>query len=151
MINVVRIPVLGLISSLVDAGPYPTRTVIHLLFLALAGLPVLVGTGNLISVFFPAPLPQRGKRALGQERTGNEGCIQALVRSIFSTLGLIPLAIMTGIAALPLLVGGYIPFLGFAISLPMAVVFSIAYYLTATHVVAHILERRWPRILEQVQ
>ena len=151
MINLVLIPLLGLISSFLDAGPYPLRNVLQLLFLSLAGLPILVGTGNLISVFFPTPLPQRGKRALGQERTGNEGCLQALIRSVFSTLGLVPLLIMAGIAALPLLLGDRIPFLGFGISLPIAVVFALAYYLTATHVVAHVLDRRWPKILEQVQ
>ncbi len=150
-INLVLVPLLGLISSLLNSGPYPTSTVIQILFLALAGLPILVGTGNLISVQFPAPLPQRGKRTLGQERTGNEGCLQAFIRSIFSTLGLIPLLIMAGIAILPRLLGDHIPFLSFGLTLPVAGIFSLAYYLIATHIAAHILDHRWPKVLQQIQ
>lgn len=150
-INLVLIPLLGLIASLLNSGPYPTMAIANFLFLGLAGLPILVGTGNLISVFFPAPLPQRGKRALGQERTGNEGCLQAVIRSLFSTLGLIPLLIMAGIAILPRFLGSSIPFLVYEISLPVALVFSLSYYLIATHIAGHILDQRWPRVLQQVQ
>ncbi|MEZ5990047.1 MAG: hypothetical protein R3F30_13145 [Planctomycetota bacterium] len=144
------VPLLGLLAMWQGGGPYPVDEVLRLMAILLLATPILLGVGNLVSVLLPSPSPQRGKRVLGQERTGQEGCLWAVLRSVLTLGGFVPVAIVLAVGFSPALLGDRLPFLGYGLTLPLGLVLSLLLYAVATVLAGEQLDRRWPRLLQLV-
>ena len=139
---------IGELIVLVLAGAFLSHgwnVVLPVMVIGLAGIGVVLGCGNITSVFFPQRMRQmqRGFQATGSS-SGTAGCM----RSIMS----IAMLVVTLIVLLPVAAALFLPLYfhtewlwGFAI--PGALVYAIAFYEIVTWIVAPHMLTRVPEIL----
>ena len=152
--NLIFVPCLGLLHSQLTGEAYPKEEIALLLAIDLAVLPILAGAGNLISTLLPQPVAARGRRALGQERMGNAGCMNILLRAVFSFLSLLP-ALLVGLVfvapgflyAEEGLKGAwrYLP-----VTVPLGFLLSLLCYGGMTLLASRILQRNWHAVLARL-
>ena len=149
LLNSLLIPGLAGIPMMLRRGtPYPTDTVLKLLALNAASLPVVIGVGALVSVFFPQGVAARGRRVLTQEQTGGDGCFTAMFRSFLSAAMTIPLGILFVIIwVLPNLLRD--PRVHW-FTVPGGILCGMAIYAILVVVASRGFERGEPRILEEM-
>ncbi len=148
--NSIAIPALALLASRLAHTPFPIHTTILAVLLGLVVLPVMLATGNVLSVLLPTRVGRRGRRALGQDRTGNEGCIGTSQRMLFSLLAMIPMAVVGYVCVWPVLNGGTLNSTFYLVSLPTSAVLTATLYLVITHRAAIVFERRRERIVAKL-
>jgi hypothetical protein len=132
---------------LIAAGAFLTHAwnlVLPVLIGGLAGMGVALGCGNITSVYFPQYMRQmqRGFRASGQ--TSQAGCLRAVMSFamlIVSGILLIPVALALG---LPLIFNSEWIWL---ITMPLSLIYGIAFHQVATRLVAPRMLERAPEIL----
>jgi ABC-2 type transport system permease protein len=135
---------LGIVELLllIALGAFLTRAwnlVLPVLVVGLAGMGVTLGCGNFTSVYFPQFVRQmqRGFRATGQ--TSQSGCLRtvmSLVMLVVTAILLIPVALALG---LPMY---YSAEWIWGITVPLALIYGVAFHQVVTRLVA-------PRILEK--
>jgi hypothetical protein len=132
---------------LITAGAFITQAwnyVLPVLIGGLAGMGVALGCGNITSVYFPqyTRQMQRGFRATGQ--SSQAGCLRAfmsITMLIVSGILLIPVALALG---LPLVFqAAWI----WIITMPLSLIYGLAFHQVATRVVAPRMVQRAPEIL----
>jgi hypothetical protein len=132
---------------LITAGAFITQAwnyVLPVLIGGLAGMGVALGCGNITSVYFPqyTRQMQRGFRATGQ--SSQAGCLRAfmsITMLIVSGILLIPVALALG---LPLVFqAAWI----WIITMPLSLIYGIAFHQVATRIVAPRMVQRAPEIL----
>jgi ABC-2 type transport system permease protein len=150
LLNSLLIPGIAGIPMFLQRGiEYPWRTVLLLVALNAAALPVVIGTGALVSVYFPQGVAARGRRVLTQDQTGGDGCFTAMFRSLLSMAMTIPLAILFVIIwVVPTLVirDARVHW----ITVPSGIACGAAIYVVLLAIAARGLEHREPRILEEL-
>jgi len=132
---------------LIAVGAFITHAwnlVLPVLVGGLAGMGVALGCGNITSVYFPqyTRQMQRGFRATGQ--TSQAGCLRAVMSFailILSGILLIPVALALG---LPLIFNSEWIWI---ISMPLSLIYGIAFHQIATRRVAPRMLERAPEIL----
>ena len=130
---------------LITVGAFITQAwsfVLPVLIGGLAGMGVSLGCGNITSVYFPQYLRQRGFRATGQ--TSQAGCLRAIMS--FSML------IVSGILLIPVALALGLPLVFHAawiwiITMPLSLIYGIAFHQVATRIVAPRMVERAPEIL----
>ena len=132
---------------LIAIGAFLTHAwnlVLPVIVVGLAGMGVTLGCGNFTSVYFPQYVRQmqRGFRATGQASQG--GCLRAvlsLVMLVVTAILLIPVALALG---LPMLY--HVEWIwGFTI--PLALIYGIAFHQVVTRLVAPRILKKAPEIL----
>ncbi|HLH60664.1 MAG TPA: hypothetical protein VKV20_03195 [Ktedonobacteraceae bacterium] len=118
--------------------------VLPVLAVALAGMGITLGCGNFTSVYFPQYVRQmqRGFRATGQSSQG--GCLRGIV-------SLLMLAV-TAVLLIPVGVALILPVLFhvqwvWAVSIPLALIYGVAFHQVVTRLVAPRIVDRAPEIL----
>ena len=132
---------------LITAGAFITRAwnfVFPVLIGGLAGMGVALGCGNITSVYFPQYTRQmlRGFRSTGQ--TSQAGCLRAIMSFsilIVSGILLIPVALALG---LPIVF--HVEWV-WIITMPLSLLYGIAFHQVATRMVAPRMVERAPEIL----
>ncbi len=132
---------------LVAAGAFITHAwdfVLPVLVGGLAGMGVSLGCGNITSVYFPQYVRQmqRGFRATGQP--SQAGCLRAAMS--FAML------IVSGILLIPVALALGLPFIFqvqwiWSITMPLTLIYGIAFHQVATRLVAPRMLERAPEIL----
>ena len=132
---------------LVAVGAFITQAwifVLPVLVGGLAGMGVALGCGNITSVYFPQYVRQRqrGFQATGQP--AQAGCLRAAMS--FAML------IVTGILLIPVALALGLPFIFhlqwiWAITMPLTLIYGIAFHQIATRLVAPRMLERAPEIL----
>jgi hypothetical protein len=132
---------------LIAIGAFITHAwdyVLPVLVGGLAGMGVALGCGNITSVYFPQYVRQmqRGFRATGQ--TSQAGCLRAAMS--FAML------IVAGILLIPVVLALGLPFIFQAqwiwtITIPLTLIYGIAFHQVATRLVAPRMLERAPEIL----
>jgi ABC-2 type transport system permease protein len=138
---------IGELVVLTAAGAFFTRAwnfVLPVLIGGLAGMGVALACGNITSVYFPQYMRQmqRGFRASGQ--TSQAGCLRAVMSFamlIVAGILLIPVALALG---LPLIFTSDWIWL---ITMPLSLIYGIAFHQIATRLVAPRMLERAPEIL----
>jgi ABC-2 type transport system permease protein len=138
---------IGELVVLIVAGAFFTHAwsfVLPVLIGGLAGMGVALACGNITSVYFPQYMRQmqRGFRASGQ--TSQAGCLRALMSFamlIVAGILLIPVALALG---LPLIFNSEWIWL---ITMPLSLIYGIAFHQVATRFVAPRMLERAPEIL----
>jgi ABC-2 type transport system permease protein len=135
---------LGIVElvALVSIGAFVSRAwnfVLPVFIGGLAGMGVTLGCGNFTSVYFPQYMRQmqRGFRATGQ--TSQAGCLRAImsfVMLVVTLILLIPVALALG---LPMIF--HVEWI-WSITIPLTLIYGVAFHQIATRFVA-------PRMLEQ--
>jgi ABC-2 type transport system permease protein len=111
----------------------------------IAGMLVAMGCGNIVSILLPTRVRQI--RAGENRIAGENGCLRALLTSIAFTIVWILLAPVAAAVALPLLFShaDLLP-----LTLATGLVYAVALYQLATWLIAPVMLRRAPEILEIV-
>jgi len=132
---------------LVAAGAFITHMwgfVLPVLVGGLAGMGVALACGNITSVYFPQYVRQmqRGFRATGQP--SQAGCLRAIMS--FTML------IVSGILLIPVALALGLPYIFqaqwiWAITMPLTLIYGIAFHQVATRIVAPRMVERAPEIL----
>ncbi|HEY6284685.1 MAG TPA: hypothetical protein VIX20_03400 [Ktedonobacteraceae bacterium] len=132
---------------LISVGAFITHAwnyVLPVLIGGLAGMGVALGCGNITSVYFPQYVRQmqRGFRATGQ--TSQAGCLRAAMS--FTML------IVAGILLIPVALVLGLPFIFqaqwiWSITMPLTLIYGIAFHQVATRLVAPRMLERAPEIL----
>jgi ABC-2 type transport system permease protein len=119
-----------------------------MLVVGLAGIAVVLGCGNLTSVLFPMRMRtfQRGIQAIGSS-SNNTGC----VRSVMT----FAMMIVTAIVLIPVAASAYLPLIFhmqwvWVFSIPVALLYAIAFYWIVLWLISPRMEARIPEILAQV-
>src|SRR5436305_4313832 len=143
------IATLGIVELvvLISVGAFITHAwnyVLPVLVGGLAGMGVALGCGNITSVYFPQYMRQmqRGFRATGQ--TSQAGCLRAvmsLAMLVVAGILLIPVALALG---LPLIFQAQWIW---SITMPLTLIYGIAFHQIATRLVAPRMLERAPEIL----
>nr|BBH94598.1 hypothetical protein KTA_27970 [Thermogemmatispora argillosa] len=114
----------------------------------LAGMSVVLGWGNLTSVFFPMPLIQRGMFLSSSAGYSGAGCTRGLIQLAMLAVMLLSLAPVILAMLVPLWLG--VTWLWIVVA-PASLLYGLAFYLLLTRLVAApALLRRGPEILEIV-
>ncbi|HTD19854.1 MAG TPA: hypothetical protein VK667_10025, partial [Ktedonobacteraceae bacterium] len=115
------------------------------LIVGLAGIGIVLGCGNITSIFLPQRVRQiqRGMMASGSS-AGNAGCTRSLITMLMLLLTLVLLVPVALSLLLPLFF--HIRWV-WIFSIPAALVYSAAFYLIATSLVAPHMLSRAPEIL----
>ncbi len=143
VIGIVELLILSLASAALSHG-WPL--VLPVLAMGLAGIGVVIGCGNVSSVFLPQRMRQmqRGFQATGSS-SGNAGCIRGLMSFLMLGVSLVVLS--------PVIVALFFP-LYFHIrwvwvfSIPAALLYGIVFHQLVTWLVAPRMLARAPEILE---
>jgi len=143
VIGIVELLILSLASAALSHG-WPL--VLPVLAMGLAGIGVVIGCGNVSSVFLPQRMRQmqRGFQATGSS-SGNAGCIRGLMSFLMLGVSLVVLS--------PVIVSLFFP-LYFHIrwvwvfSIPAALLYGIVFHQLVTWLVAPRMLARAPEILE---
>ena len=143
VIGIVELLILSLASAALSHG-WPL--VLPVLAMGLAGIGVVIGCGNVSSVFLPQRMRQmqRGFQATGSS-SGNAGCIRGLMSFLMLGVSLVVLS--------PVIVALFFP-LYFHIrwvwvfSIPAALLYGIVFHQLVTWLVAPRMLARVPEILE---
>ncbi len=132
---------------LVAVGAFITQAwvfVLPVLVGGLAGMGVALGCGNITSVYFPQYVRQRqrGFQATGQP--AQAGCLRAAMSFV--------MLIVTGILLIPVALALGLPFIFqslwiWAITMPLTLIYGIAFHQIATRLVAPRMLERAPEIL----
>ena len=132
---------------LISVGAFITHAwnyVLPVLIGGLAGMGVALGCGNITSVYFPQYVRQmqRGFRATGQ--TSQAGCLRAAMS--FAML------VVAGILLIPVALALGLPFIFqaqwiWSITMPLTLIYGIAFHRVATYLVAPRMLERAPEIL----
>jgi ABC-2 type transport system permease protein len=119
-----------------------------MLVVGLAGIAVVLGCGNVTSVLFPIRMRtfQRGIQATGSS-SGNAGCL----RSVMS----FAMMIVTAIVLVPVAASAYLPLIFhmqwvWVFSIPVALLYAVAFYWIVLWLIAPRMQARVPEILAQV-
>ncbi len=116
-----------------------------ILVAGLSGMGVVLGCGNVTSVFFPQRMRQmRGFRATGSSSFSGDGCLRSImvmVMMVVTAILLIPVALALG---LPLI---FHTQWSWIITIPLSLAYGIAFHQIVTRVVAPHLTARTPEIL----
>src|SRR5438270_3642482 len=144
VIGIVELLILSLASAALSHG-WPL--VLPVLAMGLAGIGVVIGCGNVSSVFLPQRMRQmqRGFQATGSS-SGNAGCIRGLMSFLMLGVSLVVLS--------PVIVALFLP-LYFHIrwvwvfSIPAALLYGIVFHQLVTWLVAPRMLARAPEILEK--
>ncbi|MBX5456025.1 MAG: hypothetical protein IRZ31_03925 [Thermogemmatispora sp.] len=123
--------------------------VLPFLVSGLASIGIVLGWGNLTSVFFPQPVIQRrGMLLTGSASYSGAGCTRGLLQLLILAISLISLAPV--ILAMLLPIWFNMTWL-WIITIPVSLAYGLAFYLLLTRfVAAPALLRRGPEILEAV-
>ena len=112
--------------------------------LGLAGMGVTLGCGNFTSVYFPQYMRQmqRGFRATGT--TSQSGCLRAVMSLV--------MLLVTALLVAPVALGLFLPLIFRAqwlwtITIPLSLVYGIAFHQIVTRLVAPRIVERAPEIL----
>ena len=143
VIGIIELLILSLASAALSHG-WPL--VLPVLAMGLAGIGVVIGCGNVSSVFLPQRMRQmqRGFQATGSS-SGNAGCIRGLMSFLMLGVSLVVLS--------PVIVALFFP-LYFHIrwvwvfSIPAALLYGIVFHQLVTWLVAPRMLAREPEILE---
>jgi len=143
VIGIIELLILALASAALSHG-WPL--VLPVLAMGLAGIGVVIGCGNVSSVFLPQRMRQmqRGFQATGSS-SGNAGCIRGLMSFLMLGVSLVVLS--------PVIVALFFP-LYFHIrwvwvfSIPAALLYGIVFHQLVTWLVAPRMLARAPEILE---
>jgi ABC-2 type transport system permease protein len=142
---------LGLVELLVLLGmatfvTHAWNLLLPVLVAALAGMGIVLGAGNVVSIFFPQRMRQvRGMMAGGAGAYSGSGCIRALVQLLMMLVTLIlllPVGLALGIPALLGLTWLWIIFI------PLSLAYGLLFYQIATRLAAPHMLKRAPEILE---
>jgi len=142
MLGIVELIVLVMVSAFISQNG---GSILPVLVIGLAGIGVVLGCGNFSSIFIPQRMrqSQRGIQATGSS-AGNAGCIRAVMSlgmMLVTVVLLVPVAL-----ALFLPVFFHIQWL-WVLSIPLAILYAVAFYLLVTWLVAPQMLRRVPEIL----
>ncbi|MDQ2717370.1 MAG: hypothetical protein M3Z08_20930 [Chloroflexota bacterium] len=111
----------------------------------LAGMGVVLGCGNVTSVFFPQRMRQmRGFRATGSSSFSGDGCLRSvmvLVMMAVTAILLVPVILALGLPIFFHVQWSWI------ITIPLSLAYGIAFHQIVTRIVAPHLTRRTPEIL----
>ena len=132
---------------LISVGAFITHAwnyVLPVLIGGLAGMGVALGCGNITSVYFPQYMRQmqRGFRATGQ--TSQAGCLRAAMS--------LAMLVVAGILLIPVALALGLPFIFQAqwiwcITMPLTLIYGLAFHQIATRLVAPRMLERAPEIL----
>ncbi|MAE77445.1 MAG: hypothetical protein CMJ85_11310 [Planctomycetes bacterium] len=151
IVNLLLVPGLAAATSWLSGESIPIIDVAMITLIDVVVLPAVLGSSNLISVLFPARVGQRGRRALGQDRTGNEGCVGSVARLIFSFVAVIPASLVALVIAWPVWLSGSVPNpLALTLAALIGLAVSVAFWLTLTHLASKHLERTMQETLAKV-
>lgn len=141
MIGVVELIVLVLV------GVFLTRNwnlALLALIVGLAGIALVLGCGNLSSVFFPTRMRQmRGLRATGSS-SGSGGCLRSIM--------VLTLMIVTAILLIPVALALFLPIVlhaqwAWVITIPASLIYGAAFYIVVTGIASSRMLDREPEIL----
>ncbi|GER82522.1 MAG: hypothetical protein IMW90_03305 [Thermogemmatispora sp.] len=123
--------------------------VLPFLVAGLASIGIVLGWGNLTSVFFPQPVIQRrGMLLAGSASYSGAGCTRGLFQLLILAISLVSLAPVILAMILPMWLN--MTWL-WIVSVPVSLAYGLAFYLLLTRfVAAPALLRRGPEILEAV-
>jgi hypothetical protein len=143
VIGVVELVVLVLASA---ALSHNWNLVLPILTVGLAGIAVVIGCGNISSVFLPQRVRQmqRGAQATGS-LSGTAGCLRGLMSLLVMVASLVILA--------PVLVALFLPLFFniqwvWVFTIPAALLYGLAFHQLVTWLVAPYMLARMPEILE---
>ena len=142
LMGCVELIVLVLVSAFLS---HNWNNIFPVLVIGLAGIGVVLGCGNITSVFFPQRMRQmqRGFRATGSS-SGNAGCMRSLISLAMMLVTLIVLLPVAAALFLPL----YFHFQWlWLFTIPAALIYAIAFYEIVTWLVAPHILTRTPEIL----
>ncbi|MEO8954519.1 MAG: hypothetical protein ABI396_10570 [Ktedonobacteraceae bacterium] len=142
VMGVVELFVLVLVSALFS---HTWNVVLPVMVIGLAGIGVVLGCGNITSVFFPQRMRQmqRGFRATGSS-AGNNGCMRSVISLLMMAVTIVVLLPVAAALFLPLFFNTQWLWV---VSIPGALVYGIAFYGIVTHLVAPRMLTRVPEIL----
>jgi hypothetical protein len=115
--------------------------------IGVSGIAVALAWGNFASTYFPRYQPQVGRRgyvATGGQAQGNGGClnqVMSLIMTIVTAITLAPVALAVGIPFflnMSWLLG---------VTIPLSLLYGLAFYLILTHFSAKHMREREPEIL----
>ncbi|GHO59318.1 hypothetical protein [Ktedonobacter robiniae] len=143
--------VLGTLNLLIVIllGAYVAHSweyVLPALTIGLAGLGIVLGCGNLSSVYFPSRMPQeqRGYQASAITTSQENGCLRLIQTS---ALFLLMLVLLTPVAAALLLPVFFHVLWLWSLSIPASLVYSWLLYFITTHLAAQRMLQKAPEIL----
>lgn len=143
--NLLMIPSLFALAAWLGDEAIDTDSMIAHTTVGLVTLPAIFGSSNLVSVYLPLRVPQRSRRALGQDQSQGGGCATMIVRTISALVALAP-AIACALLVLrigrdaPPGAGGFAAWLGFDVAL--ATLASLATYALCTAHAGRALDAR---------
>lgn len=88
--NALMVPTLSFLSAWISKRPLDSGMLVAHLAVSLVALPAIFGPANLISVWMPLRVPQRSRRALGQDMSQGGGCTTILTRTVSALIALVP-------------------------------------------------------------
>jgi len=133
---------------LVLAGAFLSHgwnVVLPVFIVGLAGIGVVLGCGNITSVFFPQRMRQmqRGFQATGSS-VGNAGCMRTIMTLVMMVVSIIVLLPVAAALFLPLFFQAQWIWI---LSMPATLIYAIAFYMIVTRLVAPRMLTRTPEIL----
>ncbi len=138
---------IGELILLIGVGAFLSQAwdlVLPVAILGLAGMGVTLGCGNFTSVYFPQYMRQmqRGFRATGT--TSQSGCLRGVMSLV--------MLLVTALLVAPVALGLFLPLFFHAqwvwtITMPLSLVYGIAFHQIATRLVAPRIVERAPEIL----
>jgi hypothetical protein len=139
---------IGELIVLVLAGAFLSHgwsVVLPVMVIGLAGIGVVLGCGNITSVFFPQRMRQmqRGFQATGSS-SGTAGCMRSIMSMVMLVVTLIVLLPVAAALFLPLYF--HVEWI-WVFAIPGALVYAIAFYEIVTWIVAPHMLTRVPEIL----
>src|SRR5437588_1752570 len=141
-LGLVELVLLLLISGFLS---HDWNFVLPVLVVGLAGIAVVLGCGNVSSVFFPQRMRQiqRGFQATGSS-AGSAGCMRAIMSMVMMFVTLVVLVPVAVALFLPLLF--HIQWV-WVFSIPAALIYAIAFHQIVTRLIAPRIIERTPEIL----
>lgn len=146
--NVLMVPSLTILGAWLGKRQVDVPELIVHVTLSVTVLPAIFGTANLVSVFMPLRVPQRSRRALGQDQSQGGGCTTMFLRILFAVIALMPAALCALLLLRPWRRGNTLDTEWAVLWLPLAILASVACWYYGTVAAGAALDARRPKLAD---
>lgn len=149
--NLVMVPSLALLGAWLGRRSFDVEAIVVLTVTSCIVLPAMLGTANVISVLLPLRVPQRSRRALGQDQSQGGGCTTPIVRIFASLAALAPAAGVAILVTRPWTRRPSIDVEWLAFFVPIALALALGTWFGLTRLAGHLLDARRERLCEYLR
>ncbi|MCA8968895.1 MAG: hypothetical protein KDC95_03900 [Planctomycetes bacterium] len=149
--NLVMVPSLCILGAWLGSRRIDAALIVMLTAASVLALPAILGTANLVSVLLPLRVPQRSRRALGQDQSHGGGCTTPILRIGSALLALTPAAGCAIALLRPWMRRPTVDVAWFAVWLPLALIVSLGTWWIGTKLAGTALDARRERLADYLR